>query len=158
MKVIKNKQYVIGSDNAGYPLKEIIKELLESEGLEYEDVGVDSDQDKTIYPEIAERVVNRIKKSNYEKEGILICGTGIGMAITANKFSRIYAAVCHDVYSAERARLSNDTNVITMGARVIGPVLAKKIIREWLSLEFKPGRSTPKLKQIKKYENQNFVS
>jgi len=103
-------------------------------------------------------VAQEIIDSDYSKQGILICGTGIGMAITANKFPGIYAAICHDGYSAERARLSNDANIITMGARVIGPELAKSIVTTWLSLEFKPGRSSDKLALIKKFEKDNFAS
>ena len=97
---------------------------------------MNSPDDQTEYPVVAQRAMEKIIASNYSKEGILICGTGIGMAITANKFPGIYAAVCHDNYSAERARLSNNSNVLCMGARIIGPELAKKVLREWLSLEF----------------------
>ncbi|MBM7623377.1 RpiB/LacA/LacB family sugar-phosphate isomerase [Sporohalobacter salinus] len=158
MSVIKDKEYVIGCDRAGVELKRIIKDLLDKEGVEYEDVGVDSEDISIVYPKIAKRVVDQIKKSDYEKEGILICGTGIGMAISANKFSGIYAARCHDCYSAERARLSNDTNVITMGSRVIGSVLAQKVVQEWLSLEFQSTeRSMPKINKIKSYEKENFT-
>ncbi len=156
MKVIKNKYYVIGSDYAGYQLKEAIKALLEEEGLAYEDVGVSSEDDDTYYSVIAKKVVEKIMESGYKKEGILICGTGIGMAITANKFPGIYAAACYDTYASERARLSNDTNIITIGSRILGPVLAKKIIKIWLSLEFRNGSSTPKLAKIKEYEKENL--
>jgi ribose 5-phosphate isomerase B len=101
-------------------------------------------------------VCNEIQDSNYEKDGILICGTGIGMAMSANKFKGIRAAVCHDNFSAERAKLSNDANVLCMGERVIGPELAKKITKEWLSLKFVDGSSTPKVNAIKEIEKQNF--
>ncbi|NLZ45042.1 MAG: RpiB/LacA/LacB family sugar-phosphate isomerase [Clostridia bacterium] len=120
------------------------------------DVGVNSPDDETIYPLIAEKVVKEIINSNYEKQGILLCGTGIGMAITANKFPGIYAAVCHDAYAAERARLSNNVNVFCMGARIIGPELAKKVLKEWLNLEFKGGRSLPKVTKISEIERSNF--
>jgi ribose 5-phosphate isomerase B len=150
------KEIVIGCDNAAVELKNIIIKLLEELGVKYEDVGVVSTLEDIMYPLIAERVCKKIMESNYEKEGILVCGTGIGMAIAANKFPGIYAAVCHDAFSAERARLSNDTNIMTMGARVIGPELAKKLVREWLSLEFKPGSSTPKVEAIKNFEKDNF--
>lgn len=150
------KHYVIGCDNAAVGLKRQLIGLLEELGHSYEDVGVGPEGDETIYPSIAEAVARRIMESNYEKEGILICGTGIGMAITANKFPGIYAAVCHDNFSAERARLSNNTNVICMGARVIGPELAKKILREWLSLEFQGGRSLPKVSRIEEIESEMF--
>ncbi len=86
-----------------------------------------------------------------------MCGTGIGMAITANKFPGIYAAVCHDTLSAERARLSNNSNVFCMGARIIGPELAKKVLREWLGLEFKGGRSLAKVEAINAIEKANYA-
>ena len=146
------KKFVVGCDNAAVALKKELLTVLEELGLEYEDVGVNEAGDETMYPSVAEEVCRRIIESGYEKEGILVCGTGIGMAITANKFPGIYAAVCHDNYSAERARLSNNTNVICMGARVIGPELAKKVLREWLILEIKDGRSTPKVNKIKEIE------
>lgn len=150
------KEIVIGCDNAAVELKLEIEKILITENVCYKDVGVNSKESQEMYPIIAEKVAREIMESNYQKEGILLCGTGIGMAIAANKFPGIYAAVCHDVYSAERARLSNDTNVMTMGARVIGPELAKKIVKEWLSLEFKPGSSTSKVEKIKEFEANNF--
>lgn len=156
MSVIKGKKYVIGSDNAGFNLKNEIVNFLDELEVEYEDVGVFAEDDNTYYPEIAKMVVQKIIESNYQKEGILICGTGIGMAITANKFPGIYAAACYDIYAAERARLSNNSNVITFGARNIGPEVVKKLLEKWLSLEFSGGRSVPKLNLIKDYEHQNF--
>ena len=146
------KKFVVGCDNAAVALKKELLTVLEELGLEYEDVVGNEVGDEPMYPSVAEAVCRRIIERGYEKEGILVCGTGIGMAITANKFPGISAAVCHDNYSAERARLSNNTIVICMGARVIGPELAKKVLREWLSLEFKDGRSTPKVNKIKEIE------
>ncbi|AUS96055.1 ribose 5-phosphate isomerase B [Clostridium thermosuccinogenes] len=151
------KHIVIGCDNAAFDLKMQITKMLKQDGVEYEDVGVYSVSDEKMYPLIAKEVAERIIESGYKKEGILLCGTGIGMAITANKYRGIYAAVCHDIYSAERARLSNNTNVITMGARVIGCELAKKIVKEWLKLEFKPGSSSPKIEKIYEIEKSNFM-
>ena len=100
------KSIVIGCDSAAVALKETIIAVLKEEQIPYEDVGVHNADDESIYPLVAEAVCERISASDYSKEGILLCGTGIGMAITANKFPGIYAAVCHDIYSAERARLS----------------------------------------------------
>jgi len=151
------KPIVIGCDNAAVELKNMVLGVLKEEGRTFENVGVDSAEDQTEYPVIAQRVAEKIIASNYEKEGILICGTGIGMAITANKFPGIYAAVCHDNYSAERARLSNNSNVCCMGARIIGPELAKKVLREWLSLEFKGGRSLSKVEKIAAIEKANYA-
>ena len=151
------KPIVIGCDNAAVELKNVLIGVLKEEGRSFENVGVDSAEDQTGYPVIAQRVADKIIASNYEKEGILICGTGIGMAITANKFPGIYAAVCHDNFSAERARLSNNSNVFCMGARIIGPELAKKVLREWLSLEFKGGRSLSKVETIIAIEKANYA-
>ncbi len=150
------KPIVIGCDNAAVALKKEVIKVLDDMGVVYEDVGVASADDNTIYPLVAERVVAKMIDSGYKKEGIILCGTGIGMAIAANKFPGIFAAVCHDAYSTERARLSNDTNVMTMGARVIGGELAKKLVREWLSLTFKDGRSTPKVQKIKDFDEKKF--
>ena len=150
------KDIVIGCDSAAIELKKQIIQVLEALNVKYEDIGVNSIQDEEMYPVIAEHAAHKIMESGYQKEGILLCGTGIGMAIAANKFHGIYAAVCHDAFSAERARLSNDVNVLTMGARVIGPELAKKIVKEWLYHEFKPSSSTVKVDKIKEIEALNF--
>ena len=152
------KKIVIGCDNAAVDLKQTIIAFLKAKGYEVENIGCDSILDNTYYPNIAEKVCNKIIESNYEKEGILICGTGIGMAMTANKFPGIRAAVCHDNYSAERAKLSNDANVLCMGARIIGPELAKKVTAEWLSLEFADGNSTPKVNAIRVLEERNLAA
>jgi len=151
-----DKELVLGCDNAAVDLMKEIRSFLADQGIKTTFLGVESSSDDTAYPTIAQRVVDEIASSGYRKEGILICGTGIGMSITANKNPGIYAAVCHDAYSAERARLSNDTNVLCMGARVVGPELAKKIVKEWLNLEFQGGRSTPKVELIHDIERQKF--
>lgn len=144
------KPIVIGCDNAAVELKHTLQGVLKEMNIPFEDVGVESDKDGTVYPKVASRVCETIIASGYQKEGIILCGTGIGMAMTANKFPGIFAAVCHDSFSAERARLSNNGNVICMGARVIGPELAKKILREWLTLEYVPGGSSqPKVDSMR---------
>ena len=153
---MENKTIVIGCDNAAVDLKNIIKEYVKSLGFDVEDIGCFSAEDPTVYPLVAEKVCGEIQKSEFEKDGILICGTGIGMAMSANKCKGIRAAVCHDNFSAERAKLSNDANVLCMGERVIGPELAKKITKEWLSLQFVDGSSTPKVNAMKEIERQNF--
>lgn len=150
------KTIVIGCDNAAVEMKNTITEFLRSKGINVENVGVDSPQDNTYYPLVAQKVCEEIIESGYTKDGILICGTGIGMAMTANKFKGIRAAVCHDNFSAERSRLSNDGNVLCMGARVIGLELAKKIVAEWISLKFVDGSSTPKVQSIKDIEDMNM--
>ena len=152
------KPIIIGCDNAAVELKKTLIGVLDEMNIPWEDIGVNASDDSEMYPNVAERVAQGIIDSNYAKEGILVCGTGIGMAITANKVPGIYAAVCHDAFSTERARLSNNTNVMTMGARVIGPELAKYLAKIWLSLEFKDGRSTPKVNRIKELDQQNMIS
>lgn len=136
------KPIVIGCDNAAVELKNTLKSVMEQMNIPFEDMGVDGVQDDTVYPAVAERVCKAIIDSGYQKEGVILCGTGIGMAMTANKFPGIFAAVCHDSFSAERARLSNNSNVMCMGARVIGPELAKKVFKEWLTLAYIPGGSS----------------
>jgi ribose 5-phosphate isomerase B len=147
---------VIGCDNAAVPMKNMLIKFLESKGITVENVGCDSADDPTNYPTIAKRACEKIIASGYSKRGILVCGTGIGMSMTANKFKGIRAAVCHDNFSAERSILSNNANVLCMGERVIGHELAKKIVGEWLTLEFKDGSSTPKVQEIIAIEKANM--
>ena len=152
------RSIVIGCDNAAGNLKNVIIDFLKGKNVEVENVGCDSSEDPTYYPYIAEKVCDKIAQSGYEKRGILICGTGIGMAMTANKYPGIRAAVCHDNFAAERSILSNNGNVLCLGERIIGVELAKKIVNEWIGLEFKDGNSTPKVAAIceieKKYLKQ----
>ncbi|MCL5986253.1 MAG: ribose 5-phosphate isomerase B [Actinobacteria bacterium] len=140
------KRIAIACDDAGISLKEIIKKFLSDSNVEFGDLGIHEDE-KVDYPDIALRVARKIADGIYER-GILICGTGIGMSIVANKVPGIRAALCHDTYSAERSRKSNDAQIITMGARVIGPELAKKIIDTWLKSEFEGGNSARKVQRI----------
>ncbi len=147
---------VIGCDNAAVSMKDMLKKFLESKGITVEDVGCDSADDPANYPSIAKRACERIIASGYSKRGILVCGTGIGMCMTANKFKGIRAAVCHDNFAAERSILSNNGNVLCMGERVIGHELAKKIAAEWITLEFKDGSSTPKVNEIIAIEAENM--
>jgi len=150
------KTIVIGCDEVAVSMKNMLISFLESMDIIVENVGCDDFANQTNYPTVAKRVCERIIESGYTKRGILVCGTGIGMAMTANKFKGIRAAVCHDNYTAERSILSNDCNVLCMGERVIGYELAKKIAREWLGLEFKDGPSTPKVQEISLIESVNM--
>lgn len=147
---------VIGCDNAAVAMKDTLISFLKSKGVTVENVGCDSPDDPTNYPSVAKRVCEAIIASGYAKHGILLCGTGIGMCMSANKFPGIRAAVCHDNFSAERSILSNNANVLCLGARVIGPELAKKIVGEWITLEFKDGASTPKVQEILDLEHDNM--
>jgi ribose 5-phosphate isomerase B len=143
-----SKPVAIGSDEAGFRLKGIVIDLLrDDEGLEVTDFGCYS-EDPVDYPDVAFEVAQAVAEGVHDR-AILICGTGIGMAIAANKVPGVRAAQAHDAYSAERARKSNDAQVLTMGARVIGPELAKTIVRTWLRSEFAGGGSTRKVDKLK---------
>ena len=141
----------IGSDNVGYPLKKIITNYLTDKGIKFDDIGVYSENDETIYPEIALKGCLGIRERKYQY-GILICGTGIGMSITANKIPGIMASLCDNVYSAERAKKSNNANVLTLGRHIVGPELAKKLVNVWLKSEFQGEGSTKKVEKILEYE------
>ena len=147
---------VVGCDNAAVDLKNTLISCLRECGVNVEDEGCMDSSDPTVYPQIAARVCRNIIKSGYTKRGVLVCGTGIGMCMCANKFPGIRAAVGHDSFSAERSILSNDGNVICFGARVIGPELAKKILREWITLTFSDGPSTPKVQAICEIEKETM--
>lgn len=124
----------IGSDHAGYSLKQTIIEYLEQNNLSYKDYGCYSEQ-SCDYPVYAKKVANAIVNGECDK-GILICGTGIGISIAANKIKGIRAALCHDCFSAQACREHNNANIIAMGSRVIGSGLAVKVVEEFLNAEF----------------------
>ena len=137
----------IGADDAAFGLRDVIKDYVIDAGHECTDLSPDASDVEEHYPNVAERVA-RVVATGEAERGILICGTGIGMSITANKVPGVRAALCHDTYSAERAQKSNDAQVLTMGARVIGPELAKAIVDSWLTSEFAGGRSAPKVTEV----------
>lgn len=143
---------VVGCDEAAYKLKEQIKQYLIDKGEEVTDIGV-YNENPSSYPDIAQTLCNEILNGNCER-GILMCGTGIGMAITANKIPGIRAAVCHDMFSLERSIKSNNCQVLCMGARVIAPQYAELLVERWLTCEFVDGRSTPKVERIMEIESQ----
>ena len=136
----------IGCDEAGFYLKEEVKKHLQGQGHEIEDVGV-YNTDPVMYPDVAAAVAGKVLDGQAER-GILICGTGIGMAMTANKFHGIRAAVCHDSFSTERSVKSNNAQIMCMGARVIGSELAKQLASMWVGYEYKDGPSTPKIDRM----------
>lgn len=140
----------IGCDEAGFELKQLIIKYLGELGYEVKDFGCHS-TDPVDYPDIGYAVARAIAAGEFER-GILICGTGIGMAIVANKVPGVRAAVCHDLYSTERARKSNNAQVMTMGARVIGPETAKAMVKVWLESEFSGGGSARKVQKINERE------
>ena len=124
----------LGCDHGGYELKQEIKKYLDAKGIEYKDFGCDSTA-AVDYPVYAKKVAKAIQSGECEK-GILICGTGIGISITANKFKGIRAALCTDCFCAEATRLHNDANVLALGGRVVGPGLAVKIVETFLNTPF----------------------
>jgi len=142
----------IGCDEAALKLKDTIKEFVLSLGYEVMDYGI-FEPESVLYPDIALKVATAVADHKHER-GILLCGTGIGMAITANKVPGIRAAVCHDAYSAERARKSNGCQIMTLGSRIIGEELAKMMVKIWLESDFQGGGSTPKVARITEIEHK----
>ena len=140
----------IGCDEAAFHLKEILKRTLEELGHQVQDYGT-FDQETAHYPDIAFAVAEAIAAGRHTR-GVLLCGTGIGMAISANKVPGIRAAQCHDTYSAERARKSNDAQILALGARVIGPELAKSIVDAFLASDFAGGASTRKVEKMNRVD------
>ncbi|EAD1537865.1 RpiB/LacA/LacB family sugar-phosphate isomerase [Listeria monocytogenes] len=137
----------------GYELKQTLITRLKEKNIEFTDFG-SFENEKVLYPSIAEKVALEVKNNDYDR-GILICGTGIGMAITANKIHGIRAAQIHDSYSAERARKSNDAHIMTMGALVIGPSLAVSLLDTWLDSDFSGGRSQAKVDLMEEIDQKN---
>jgi ribose 5-phosphate isomerase B len=141
----------IGCDHNGFELKETIKSFVEEQGHEVKDYGCYSIE-AIDYPDVAFKVAEGVSNGEIER-GILICGTGIGVCIAANKYPGIRAAMAHDVYSAERAQLSNDAQIITMGAKIIGPEVAKKVVAAYLNVKWQGG-SQRKVDKIVEKEKQ----
>lgn len=143
----------IACDHGGYEMKEIIKKHLSSKGVELDDLGTFSSE-SVDYPDYAHLVAQRIAEGK-NKRAILICGTGIGMSITANRYRNVRAALCNDVYSAKMSRQHNDSNVIVLGGRVVGPGLALEITETWLMTEFDGGRHTRRVEKIENVNSNN---
>lgn len=146
----------IGCDEAALELKEVLVEFLEDRGHVVKDFGCHS-KDPVDYPDVAVEVAGAVAAGEHER-AILCCGTGLGMSIVANKVPGVRAAQCHDVYSAERARKSNNAQVLTMGARVVGPELAKTVVQAWLDSEFEGGRSAPKVAKIEEIDRRHHAA
>ncbi len=141
---------VIGSDHGGYQLKEVIKLLLLDLSVEFEDYGVHSEA-SVDYPLVAEQVSLAVAQGKFAR-GILVCGTGIGVSIAANKVKGIRAALCGDVFSAVMSREHNDANVLCLGQRVIGCGLAEMIVKVWLETEFTAGRHARRVELLGKLD------
>ncbi|MFP3153853.1 ribose 5-phosphate isomerase B [Lachnospiraceae bacterium ZAX-1] len=145
---------IIGCDEAAYNLKILIIEHLKSQGHEVDDFGATAGE-TILYPDVAYKVADEIASGHYER-GILLCGTGIGMSICANKVPGVRAAVCHDPFSAQRARKSNDAQIMCLGERIIGVELAKNLVDIWMESEFQGGGSAPKVDRISELEQAHL--
>jgi ribose 5-phosphate isomerase B len=143
---------ILASDHGGVNLRKEVASLLEELGIQYEDIGCDC-EGSVDYPDYGIPVAERVADGEFDK-GILICGTGIGMSISANKVKGIRAALVHDLFSAKATREHNDSNVLCMGERVIGPGLAREIARTWVSTEYEGGRHQNRVGKIAEYENK----
>ncbi len=143
----------VGADHAGFSMKEELKSFLESEGHELIDVGTFSEE-SVDYPDMARQVAELVKDGKVER-GILICGTGIGMAMAANKVAGVRAASCTDLLSARLSRAHNDANILTLAARVIAPYHAREILKVWLTTPFDGGRHERRVDKIRKMEGEN---
>ncbi len=142
----------LGADHAGFRTKEVIKDFLRRHGYTFDDAGTQSEQ-SVDYPDYARAVAQRVS-SGAAQVGILVCGTGIGMAITANKVSGIRAATVHDVSTAHLAREHNDANVLALGARVVSDDVAVSIVSEFLSTPFGGGRHQPRVDKINALDSE----
>lgn len=137
---------IVGSDHGGFDLKNTIVSELKDKGLEVTDFGPGND-DSVDYPDFAKPLAEKVAAGEYDK-GILICGTGIGMSISANKVKGIRCALVHDTFSARATREHNDSNILAMGERVIGKGLASDIVDIWLNTEFEGGRHEKRVRKI----------
>lgn len=144
---------IISGDHAGMTIRNEVKSLLEEMGIEYEDIGC-SCETSVDYPDYALPAAERVAKGEFDR-GILVCGTGIGMSIAANKVKGIRCALLSDVYSAKLTRMHNDANMIALGERVLGPGLAREIAKAWLETDFEGGRHEKRLDKITAYEAIN---
>jgi len=142
-------------DDAGLPLKQVILEQLQDLGVDAVDLNLLA-QRRVDYPDIGHNLAKRVAAKEFER-GVLVCGTGLGMAMVANKVQGVFAGTCHDVYSAERLSKSNDAHVLTLGARVIGPELARTIVSAWINSRFEGGRSLPKVERMRELERQEMA-
>ncbi|MGF6953259.1 ribose 5-phosphate isomerase B [Neobacillus sp. B4I6] len=144
----------LASDHGGVNLRKEIAQLLNELGIEFEDFGCDCET-SVDYPDYALPVAEKVASGEFDR-GILICGTGIGMSIAANKVKGIRCALVHDTFSAKATRAHNDSNIITMGERVIGPGLARDIAEIWLTGGFEGGRHANRIGKIGEYEDKHL--
>lgn len=142
----KEKTVIIGSDHAAFGLKEKIKDLLFNLGYGVEDAGTFSEA-SVNYADFGKKVAQAVSKGEYPK-GILLCGTGLGMSIQANRYKGVRAALCSDIFSVQMSRQHNDSNILVMGGRVVGDILAFELVKTWLNTEFEGGRHLDRIKTL----------
>jgi len=142
----------LGSDHAGFELKEDLRAYLAELKIEALDLGTYS-EDSADYPDVAAKVAEKVARGEVER-GLLICGTGIGMSIVANRFAGVRAALCHDLYTARISREHNDANILVLGGRLIGKGLAREILKVWLESGFQGGRHEKRIRKIAALEGK----
>jgi ribose 5-phosphate isomerase B len=145
----------IDADSNGLDLKRVLVQFLREEKVEISDLALLETKPGCDYPDVAYHLAQKIRDGAYER-GILICGTGQGMAICANKVQGVFAGACTDIYAAERLIKSNNAHVLTLGSQVTGPESAKMIVRAWINSEFQGGRSLPKVERMRQIERECF--
>jgi len=142
----KRTSIIIGSDHAAYDLKEKVKVFLIGRGIDIEDAGCHN-ENSVDYPDIGIKVASMVSRGKFER-GILMCGTGIGMSMVANKFPHVRAALCADLFSSIMSRRHNNSNILVLGGRVVGDVLAMEIVKAWLETPFEGGRHQRRLEKF----------
>jgi len=142
---------IIGSDHAAFDLKEKIKAFLVDRGIDVEDAGSHS-EDSVDYPDFGIKVASMVSTGKFER-GILLCGTGIGMSMVANKFPHVRAALCSDLFSAIMSRRHNNSNILILGGRVVGDALAMEMVRAWLETPFDGGRHQQRIDKFDKIDS-----
>ena len=149
------KKIIIGSDHAAFQMKETIKSFLHENGFKVSDQGPES-TDSVDYPDFGVKVAALVASEKYER-GILMCGTGLGMSMVANRFPHVRAALCGDVFSAAMSRQHNDSNILVMGGRMIGDVLALEIVKVWLETPFEGGRHQQRIDKFDQIDVARYM-
>jgi len=155
--MIENKfPIVIGADHAAYDLKETLKAFLVEMGIDVHDVGTHG-KGSVDYPDFGIMASSMVSKGKF-KRGILLCGTGIGMSMVANKFPYVRAALCNDIFSAVMSRRHNDANILVLGGRIIGDILALEIVRTWIETPFEGGRHQTRIDKIDGIDQKGLIA
>ena len=144
--MVNDKSIIIGSDHAAFELKEKIKSFLFQKGYKVEDGGTDSET-SVNYVDYGKKVAGAVSRGDYTK-GILLCGSGLGMSMVANRFAGVRAALCSDLFCAKMSRLHNDSNILVIGGRIVGDVLAFELVDTWLNTAFEGGRHLDRIQSI----------